>query len=359
VDEARALLRLLRRYSPSGAEGPAVREFVRLARELGATTRVDAAGNGVARWGRGRPRLLFLGHIDTVPGRTPVRRSHGRVSGRGSVDAKGPLAAALIAGSRFSGPGSLEVIAAVGEETDSRGARHLARRRGYDAVIAGEPSHWDGVTVGYKGDLRLRAHFRGARTHYSSPHPTVADSAFRWVENVRALTVPIPGASPFRSLQMKVIGVESGGEDVEWASVTLDLRVPPGETTSDVLRALPRDPGRPTLKPFVRIEPIEVERTNPVVRALESGIRAAGGRPTLWRKTGTSDLNLVAPVWRISGAAYGPGNPHLDHTAHEWVSERELGRAVRVLEVAFRELAVGPTPPRPSVDGEVGRTATS
>jgi len=348
VDEGSTLLRLLRTYSPSGAEGLAVREFVRVARELGYTARLDAIGNGVARRGRGRPRIVFLGHIDTVPGRRPVRQTAGRIHGRGAVDAKGPLAAALIAGSRFEGPGTLEVIGAVGEETDSRGARHLARRKGVEAVIAGEPSRWDGITVGYKGDLRVSAHFRGRRTHYSSPRPTVAETAVRWGASVMAGTSIAPGASPFRSLSAKVVGVQTGGEDAEWATVTLDFRVPPGTTTSEVLHTLPREPGRPALQTLVRVEPIEVDRTSPVVRALEAGIRAEGGRPTLWRKSGTSDLNLVAPAWGVSGAAYGPGNPHLDHTAGEWVSERELGRSVRVLETAFRILAAELAIPRRS-----------
>ncbi len=339
MDEADVLLRLLRTYSPSGSEDLAVREFVRLARELNYTARVDGAGNGIARRGRGQPRVAFLGHIDTVPGRRPVRQSRGRIYGRGAVDAKGPLATALLAGSRFAGPGTLEVIAAVGEETDSRGARHLARGKRYAAVIAGEPSRWDGITVGYKGDVRVRAYFTGRRTHYSSPRPTVADSAVRWIEQVRAVASPAPGSSPFRSLTLKVVGIQTGGDDAEWASVTIDLRVPPGRTTSEVLWALPREPGRPTLKTLVRIEPIEVDRTNPVVRALEAAIRAERGRPTLWRKSGTSDLNLVAPAWGISGAAYGPGDPHLDHTAREAVSERELRRSVRILEVTFRTLA--------------------
>jgi [amino group carrier protein]-lysine/ornithine hydrolase len=342
VDERTALVRLLRRYSPSGKESAAVREFVRLARKLGYVARVDAAGNGIARRGRGRPHLVFLGHIDTVPGRRPVRRSAGRIHGRGAVDAKGPLAAALFGGAEFAGPGTLEVVAAVGEETDSRGARHLARRRGPDAVIAGEPSRWDGITVGYKGDLRLEARFRGQRSHYSSPRPTVADTALRWVEALRSLPSLGPGVSPFRTLSMKVVGVQTGGDDDEWATVTLDFRLPPGRSTGDLLSILPREPGRPKLHLLVRIEPIEVERTNPVVRALEQAVRAEGGRPTLWRKSGTSDLNLVAPAWRVSGAAYGPGDPHLDHTAREWVSERELARSVRVLRAAFAAIAADP-----------------
>lgn len=104
MDEVPALLRLLRRYSPSGREASAVAEFRRLARELGYSTTIDAAGNGIARRGRGRPRIVYLGHIDTVPGRRPVRQSRGRVYGRGAVDAKGPLVAALLTGLRTPDP---------------------------------------------------------------------------------------------------------------------------------------------------------------------------------------------------------------------------------------------------------------
>lgn len=340
MDESAALLRLLRPYSPTGREWSAVREYVRLARELGYTASIDAAGNGLARKGVGRPRILFLGHIDTVPGRRPVRRSRGRVYGRGAVDAKGPLVAALLAGADFAGSGTLEVVASVGEETDSRGTRHLLGRRGVDAVIAGEPSRWDGVTVGYKGDLRIEATFRGRRTHYSSPQPTTADVALEWVGAVRAWVVAQQADSPFRSLSMKVLRYESQGDaDEELVRLTLDFRLPPGTTVPAVLKGLPREPGHPRLTTTIRIEPIEATRTSPVVLALAAGVRAAGGRPTLWRKGGTSDWNLVGPAWKVPGAAYGPGDPHLDHTASESVSERDLHRSVLVLRTAFEQLA--------------------
>ncbi len=346
------LLALLRAYSPSGEEAGAVRAFADVARRLGYRVAVDGAGNGRASIGRGRPHVVFLGHIDTVPGRRPVRRARGRLWGRGAVDAKGPLAAALVAGAGFAGPGTLEVVAAVGEETDSRGARHLLRRRGIDAVIAGEPSRWDGIAVGYKGDLRLAATFRGSRSHYSSPRPTTADVALEWAAAVRAWAEARRTDSAFRSPTGKVIGLASRGDgDREEVTVEIDLRLPPGTTTAETLRALPREPGRPRLAVTVRIEAIEAAREGSVVRALEAGVRAAGGRPTLWRKGGTSDWNLVGPAWGAPGAAYGPGDPHLDHTAAESVSERELARAVRVLRTAFERLtapAAGTAGPPPA-----------
>ncbi len=339
MDEVEVLARLVGEYSPSGAEEPAVREFCRIAVRLGYRARLDAAGNGIAVRGHGPPRIVFLGHIDTVPGRLPTLVRRGRVHGRGSVDAKGPLAAALVAGREFDGPGTLEILAAVGEETDSRGAGHLARRRGIDFAIAGEPNRWDGVGVGYKGCLRVVATFDGPSRHLTSPFPTSADRALAWADAARQAVPPPSGPSAFRSITLKIAGVrtDTGRRDV--THVTVDLRLPPGTSVREALGLLPRPSPRPEIRPVARIEPWEVAAPSPVVAALIASIRAEGGRPTLWRKGGTSDLNVVAPAWACPAAVYGPGDPHLDHTAQESLSIAELRRSVRVLRGAFGRLA--------------------
>lgn len=311
-----------------------------MARELGYATSIDRVGNGFARRGRGRPRLLFLGHIDTVEGRRPVRRRGGRVYGRGAVDAKGALAAALCAGQGFEGPGELTIIAAVGEEADSRGAHHLLSRRGPDWVLVGEPSGWDGVTIGYKGELQLVATFRGRRTHYSSPTPTTTDVALDWTAAVRSLAAARHTESLFASLTAKTVAVESRRVgDAETTRVTVDFRVPPGLSTTDVLALLPEEPGRPRISIRIRAEPVEVGRANPAVLALSAGIRSLGAQPTLWRKSGTSDLNVVVPAWNVPAAAYGPGDARLDHTARESLAASELSRSVTVLRGAFERLS--------------------
>jgi len=339
ADDLDVLERLVRAYSPSGEEAGAVREFVRAARSLGYMTRVDGAGNGIARRGRGRPRVVFLGHIDTVPGRLPVARRAGRLHGRGTVDAKGPLAAALVAGRDLVGPGEYTVVAAVGEETNSRGARYLLRRLHPDAVIAGEPSGWDGVTIGYKGEVQLEREFHGSRTHFSSPVPTTIDRALEWVGEVRAYVAARANESAFRSLTVKVVELDSHRVgDEESAAVTVDFRLPPGLSTDELLRSIPGASVSPEPRVLIRVEPIEVDRSNPVVRALLEGVRAAGGRPTLWRKAGTSDLNLVAPAWKAPGAAYGPGEARLDHTDRESLSFVEFRRSVTALRVALDRL---------------------
>lgn len=347
---ARAVLeRLVEADSPSGQEKPAVTAFLRLARELGYSVRRDSVGNGIARRGHGPPRVLFLGHIDTVEGSLPIRLHRGRLSGRGTVDAKGALAAALLAGRELRGSGEFSIAAAVGEETDSRGARHLLSGPSPEAVIAGEPSSWDGVTVGYKGEVRIATRFSQRRKHLGSPTPSVTDRALDWLGAVRSYVGATPSSTPFRTLTAKAVFFESRSDrDPETARAEVDFRLPPGLSTTELLRGLPRAPAPFSREVKVRIEPLEVDRNNVVVASLVEGIRAHGGRPTLWRKTGTSDLNLAVPAWGVPGAAYGPGDAHLDHSDRESLSLAELERSAAVLTTALGRLRSGALTPRRS-----------
>jgi LysW-gamma-L-lysine carboxypeptidase len=81
------------------------------------------------------------------------------------------------------------------------------------------------------------------------------------------------------------------------------------------------------------------DRNDAVARALSGAIRSVGAvsRPIV--KTGTSDMNVVGPVWGCPIAAYGPGDSALDHTAHERLSLEEFGRSVQVLRRAVETLA--------------------
>lgn len=351
-DPGRWLVRLLEAYSPSGEEADGVAAFGGIARELGYVVRTDPAGNGIASKGSGRPLVVYLGHIDTVEGSIPVRIDGRRVFGRGACDAKGPLLAALLAGAEASGGGEIRVIAAVGEETDSRGARALIPEVRPDFVIGGEPSGWEGLAIGYKGDLRVLVTFQGSRSHLSSPSPSTTERALAWLDRARA--PPVDGGGSFGVLTSKVVSIRTTGTGgSERVDVVLDLRLPPGVSTSMARSALPALTEEDSIQVLVEVEPFLSERTDPVVRALTSGIRAAGGRPTYLKKGGTSDLNLAAPLWGKGGAAYGPGDSHLDHTDLESLDLDELERAVRVLRHAFQELgrSAASLTPRPSGPG--------
>jgi N-acetyl-ornithine/N-acetyl-lysine deacetylase len=80
-------------------------------------------------------------------------------------------------------------------------------------------------------------------------------------------------------------------------------------------------------------------RTTSLSRAFISAIRAVGGQPVFKHKTGTSDMNVVGPVWGRNIVAYGPGDSRLDHTPQEHIQISEYVQAIDVLEMVLRELA--------------------
>src|SRR4030066_1626749 len=116
----RLLTNLLGIYSPSGKEQEIAIFLAEEMKKLGFQVGTDAIGNVIGVVGEGEPTIFLCGHMDTVAGHLPLRIEEGKIYARGAVDAKGPLAAmvmAAIAASKepsFNGQGLLGRL--VGEE---------------------------------------------------------------------------------------------------------------------------------------------------------------------------------------------------------------------------------------------------
>lgn len=345
----RLLLDLVSTPSVSASERAAVDVFIDRAHGLGLDAEIDGAGNGIAERG---PRdasihVVLLGHIDTVPGAIPVRVSDGVLHGRGSVDAKGPLAAMLVAAARAELPDNVRVsvAAAVGEETpDSPGAHYLAERWRPDSCVIGEPSGWDGVTLGYKGRLLVEARTERACAHSAGAHASACDAVLPWWSDATEAVGRFNNGrrSAFERLQMSVRGLHSGRDGLrENATLKTGFRLPPGlepETLGETLRQL-APPGI-TLGFSGQTRAHVSGRNDAVGRALSGSIRACGGRPRPKHKTGTSDMNVVGPAWGCPIAAYGPGDSALDHTPDERLSLDEYRRSIDVLTGALGSIAL-------------------
>lgn len=355
------LEQLVRTPSVSGNERAAVELFVRAAREVGLESSIDAAGNAIvtvrspaaARGGDGPGAdrggvIVLLGHIDTVSGDIPVRIEDNILYGRGAVDAKGPLAAMLAAAARvdLDGGTTLHVVAAVGEETpESPGAHEIARSLRADACIIGEPSGVGGFALGYKGRLLVRARFELSHSHSAGPAGSAADAAFGWwsavLGEVHRLNAAPAGI--FDSLQASLRGFDSACDGLtDSATLNGGFRLPPRIAPDELERAIRALDGGPTCIEFCgHTAAYRCARDNAVAAALGAAIRDEGLTPRAQLKTGTADMNIVAPAWGCPIAAYGPGDSALDHAPDERLDLGEFTRSIRVLERAIGSLADG------------------
>jgi LysW-gamma-L-lysine carboxypeptidase len=336
------LLEMLAIPSPTGSEWRLAAALRDRLSGLGFDAGIDPAGNVVAGWGGRGPEVVLLGHLDTVPGSIPVRREAGRISGRGAVDAKGPLAAAIAALLRQprGARARYTLIGCVDEEGDSRGARQVAARPAPAQLIVLEPSGWDAVTVGYRGIVRARLRLEDAVRHRAAPQPTVGDRLVSLLAGLQGeLEERNAGLSPFHRTDLRVTGLELTGTGLrEDATAILQLRLPPGLGSESAIAWLDGRRGEAELSVLFAVDAVHSPRDSAAARALTRAIRRHGGSPRHKVKTGTADMNLLVPRWGCPAVAYGPGDSHLDHTPEEAVAVEELERGTAVLSDALAEL---------------------
>jgi LysW-gamma-L-lysine carboxypeptidase len=342
------LIGLVEQYSPSGQEKPAVDWLVARMAALGFTQAFrDEAGNAVGVMGSGPQQIVLLGHIDTVPGEIPVRVENDTLYGRGSVDAKGPLACFTDA---VAGLGAVEgwqfvVIGAVEEERDSDGAQYVASVYHPQFTIIGEPNRWDRVALGYKGSAwanirvnRTLAHTAARQESACEAAVTVWQTLQGWAESFNT-----GRGRAFEQLLLTLRGMESGGDGFdEWARLRIGARLPLDLPPSEwYARVDELTAGEQVERIGFALPAFQCEKNTPLVRAFLTAIRAAGGAPSFVYKTGTADLNVVAPAWDCPALVYGPGDSALDHTPDENISLEEYGKAVIVLNAALNSLISG------------------
>lgn len=130
--------------------------------------------------------LLLTSHIDTVPPYLPYSlRNHDEIWGRGSVDAKGCVAAQLQAYQQLVDSGQMDAKAVsflfvVGEERTGDGMQ-AANQLGlsWDTVIFGEPTELK-LASGHKGllILKIKAHGKAAHSGYPELGESAIDSTY-------------------------------------------------------------------------------------------------------------------------------------------------------------------------------------
>jgi acetylornithine deacetylase len=283
--------------------------------------------NVLATWGT--PVVTLSTHIDTVPPYFASREDEEHVWGRGSCDAKGIIAAMVMAAERLlaAGTRNFGLLFVVGEEKDSLGSLAAAKSpRGAKFLINGEPTE-NLLALGSKGALRFELIAHGKLAH--SAYPELGESAIEKLldvlDDVRKIALP---SDELLGKSTVNIGTISGGRApnviADYARAELMFRlVGDSSIVREAVTAAAR--GRAELREALcsealRLQPLD--GLNTMVAAFTTDIPnfdGAWGRPFL----------------------IGPGSIHVAHTSEERISKKELHEAVGIYEGMVRKLLAG------------------
>jgi succinyl-diaminopimelate desuccinylase len=358
--------------NPPGEEAAVAAVAAGFCNELGLDVTTAEAEPGrpsvVARWESGAgPTLGFCSHIDVVPAGDPGLWAvdpygadvvDGRMHGRGSSDAKGPIAAALeavavlrAAGAELHGCLELELVSDE-EAMGFKGAGYLVEKGIVrpDVAIVGEPTSLR-VVRAQRGACWFRVITRGVAGHGSAPERGVnaikhmAEIVAHLEETVPDISHPVLGGPSIN------VGTIRGGEKVNVIPasciIEVDRRSIPQESKEDVEasiaaaieRARERYPDiDATFEMAFYGRPFEMDERAEVVGTTASAVTDATGREAeLVGFRGASDARFLAEAG-AEVVVMGPGDITLAHTARESIDIDELERGAVAYALAFARL---------------------
>ncbi|EXK30644.1 acetylornithine deacetylase [Fusarium oxysporum f. sp. lycopersici 4287] len=268
-------------------------------------------------------KVLVTSHIDTVPPFWPYERRGDEIWGRGTVDAKGSVAAQIIAvqelfDKKQVNDGDVALLFVVGEETGGPGMGNVNDLGlSWESVVFGEPTELK-LARGHKGGLgfTIKANGKAGHSGYPETGSNAIDSLVRGLASLQK--IELPGSKEFGNTTLNVGRIEGGvAGNVIPASAyaTGGVRVAGGtpEGIKDLILQA-------------------VEESDPsLVVEFSYGI---GPVPTDYDVDGfeTIVLNYGTDIPRLKGShkryLYGPGSILEAHSAHEHLKVSDLEQAV-------------------------------
>jgi len=271
------------------------------------------------------PQVVFSTHFDCVPPFFPCRRELGMIFGRGSCDAKGILAAQVIAVERLREKGERRIgmLFVAGEERGSDGARvaNDLAPAGVKYLINGEPTD-NRLGMATRGVLRVRLRASGRAAH--SSFPELGDSAIDKLLDalmvMRGVALP---EDPILGRTHYTVGLIEGG-------VAPNVVSP--HASAELLFRIVGDGAavRAALKVIETIVAVEPVLDIPAVR-----MHTVPGFETAVFPY-TTDIPLLTR-WGTP-LLLGPGSIHVAHTDDEHVALDELHHAVELYERVAMQL---------------------
>ena len=314
---------------------------------------------GVLDSGRPGPTLAVNGHLDVVPAGPLDQWAHppfaavvedGVLHGRGALDMKGAIAAALEAaralvasGLPWQGRLAFQLVADE-ERLGNHGTRALvaAGLAGADAAVVAEPTGMRLVTA-ERGAAWFTVRTLGQAAHGSRPQDGVSAIAAACRLVPALLGQAWERRHPLLGEPSVNVGVIRGGDKVNmvpaWCEVEVDRRTLPGETAEQVTAEIEALISRlaaedPTFRAEVRLDSFElaceVAPEALVARAAAAALADVGlpAQPT--GMSGATDARILIHEAGVPAVVLGPGELGLAHSTQERIGVEELVTAARV-----------------------------
>ena len=345
------LEKALRLYTPSLSERPMAEFLADKCDDLGfEDIQIDEVGNIIAKKGSGSPKIMLCGHMDVVPGKVKVRKEGDSLYGRGASDAKAPLMAMLFAAASIEkNQGTVTFVGAVDEVGNAVGIKNIVKKKmDIDYAVFGEPSGIKQVTIAYKGRLAIKLKISAADSSHASAPWLSKNAIEESIIFVKELKEKLEANQEDKTKGMlltatmtEIKGGTSHNITPKECETLFDIRIPVDMNCKNIeqkIATLVKEISQEReVDAFYSIldetEPFEAPHNSSLVRAFTLGImQVEKSRPTLIRKTGTGDMNVLGNQWKIPVVTYGPGDPHEAHTIDEKVSIEEYLKGIEIFK---------------------------
>jgi putative selenium metabolism hydrolase len=353
-----------------GKEGAVIQRIKREMEKLGYDrVWVDGLGNCLGMIGQGKRLIALDGHCDTVGVGNPElwqwdafkgKNGDEVIYGRGAVDQKGGLAAAIYAGKIIKAIGlpagsSLLVVASVLEE-DYEGLcwKYIVEEDQIKpaAVLLTEPSNL-AIRIGQRGRLELKVQTQGVSCHGSAPER--GDNAIYKIapiiREIEKLNESLAGTSSLGKGSIAVTDIKSTAPSLcaipDSATIHLDRRLTENETLETVVDQLLQLTSIKNVSATIKVPEYEVEsytglvyplkayyptwlmeKRHPLIQSAEKAhqkqfeTKAAVG---VWQFS-TNGV-MTKGVYDIPTIGFGPGQEEHAHTVQDQVKEADLMKA--------------------------------
>jgi acetylornithine deacetylase len=331
IDPANLLETLVSIPSVSGSEQAITDRLWELLAAEGIQARRTRGNLHFELGGRG-PRLLLVSHLDTVPpgegwSADPLKPwwAGQRLFGLGANDAKGCVAAMVLAALALKGrgadPGARFVFAfTTGEEVGGKGIQELLPELGaLDAAVVGEPT---GLTVctAQRGMLILRCTARGTSAHVAHAHlgENAVHKAARDIARLDAMRFePHLLLGEARAQVTQVGGGRAKNQVPDLCEFMVDVRSTPNLDHASLTQRIAAELESEVEVFSDRYRPVATGPEEPVVRAALAAAGTQGG-------TGSSTASDWAHLGGLPAVKAGPGDTYRSHRPDEWLSLGEL-----------------------------------